>query len=695
MSTTTRVLSILEAPKRILGALRSEARPFPKADQGRASLVGTPAFKKQLKDAYDQGVTYFASIQTDDGCVVGEVVWCPMLTAQYVMAAFMTGQSIPDERQARFLKHFEVWQRGDGSWGMHAESEGYVYVTTLVYIALRLMGRGADDPVCVRARAWLEAHGGVLHIPSWGKLWLSMLGLYRWSAVPPVLPELWLQPDASPLHPRRMYCHTRMIYLGLGYLYAARFQVQPTPLLEALRSELYSQPFETIDFDAHRFDLALTDTFEAPHPVLKAVFRVLAVYDRHHIALVRRRAMATCLEHIVAHQRESRQAAISPVNGLLNALALFHAKHPDFEESFKGVDYWSWTDEAEGERFNGAHSHTWDTAFTIQAVCEGPRSEDGVASGFLENAARFLRDHQMQDEVVDRKRFYRDQRRGGFCFSDKHHQWPVSDCTAEAVNAMLELRGLVPAELLPNDEMTTEAGRFLLTRQNDDGGWGSYERSRGGALLKRFNPSEMFGNCMVEYSYVECTAACISSLSRLLEQRGALFSLAERRALRTAIRRGAEFLTRAQHSDGSWAGFWGVNYVYGTLFGITGLLAGGVPKDDPKIASACRWLLDAELPQGGWGESYRGCVEERYIAHEEPQVIMTAWALIALHRAQFQGAAADAAVERGLKLLLERQKPDGSWPKEGVGGVFFNTAMHHYMLYKDTFPVWALGLFGR
>jgi squalene cyclase len=37
--------------------------------------------------------------------------------------------------------------------------------------------------------------------------------------------------------------------------------------------------------------------------------------------------------------------------------------------------------------------------------------------------------------------------------------------------------------------------------------------------------------------------------------------------------------------------------------------------------------------------------------------------------------------------------PSGDWPEEVVAGVFFNTAMLHYRLYKTYFPVWALGLY--
>ena len=73
-------------------------------------------------------------------------------------------------------------------------------------------------------------------------------------------------------------------------------------------------------------------------------------------------------------------------------------------------------------------------------------------------------------------------------------------------------------------------------------------------------------------------------------------------------------------------------------------------------------------------------------------VSKTAWALMTLIRAGYDGPGARRAIDDGVRILVERQLPDGDWPKEGVGGVFFNTAMHHYCLYKNYFPIWALGL---
>jgi len=164
------------------------------------------------------------SLQREDGSVAGEVVWSPVITAQYVLTAYMIGQPIESQRQARFLRYFRQTQTADSGWGLHPESRGYVFVTALVYVALRLLGLSAADPLCLQVRLWLRDHGGVESIPSWGKLWLAMMNLYGYEGINPVLPEAWLLPRALPLHPAQLYCHTRLIYLGFSYLYAVRFR---------------------------------------------------------------------------------------------------------------------------------------------------------------------------------------------------------------------------------------------------------------------------------------------------------------------------------------------------------------------------------------------------------------------------------------------------------------------------------------
>ncbi|MED6153746.1 Lupeol synthase [Stylosanthes scabra] len=72
------------------------------------------------------------------------------------------------------------------------------------YIALRILGEELEDhqhkPMS-RARKWILDHGGLLAIPSWGKFWVSVLGVYEWSGCNPFPPELWLIPKSSPFQP--------------------------------------------------------------------------------------------------------------------------------------------------------------------------------------------------------------------------------------------------------------------------------------------------------------------------------------------------------------------------------------------------------------------------------------------------------------------------------------------------------------
>ena len=47
-------------------------------------------------------------------------------------------------------------------------------------------------------------------------------------------------------------------------------------------------------------------------------------------------------------------------------------------------------------------------------------------------------------------------------------------------------------------------------------------------------------------------------------------------------------------------------------------------------------------------------------------------------------------VRRGVAWLAAAQRPDGTWPRQAVNGVFFGTAMLDYRLYRSYFPAWAL-----
>ncbi|KAF7844819.1 Beta-amyrin synthase [Senna tora] len=78
-----------------------------------------------------------------------------------------------------------------------------MYCTVFSYICMRILGEEADGGqhnACLRARNWILDHGGATYIPSWGKTWLSVLGLYDWSGINPMPPEFWFFPSFLPMH---------------------------------------------------------------------------------------------------------------------------------------------------------------------------------------------------------------------------------------------------------------------------------------------------------------------------------------------------------------------------------------------------------------------------------------------------------------------------------------------------------------
>jgi lanosterol synthase len=241
--------------------------------------------------------------------------------------------------------------------------------------------------------------------------------------------------------------------------------------------------------------------------------------------------------------------------------------------------------------------------------------------------------------------------------------------------------GLIPEDDRIPSERLDLAAQFILSRQNPDGGFGTYERRRGARFLEAVNPSEMFGQCMTESSYLECTASAVKALARVSTEDAA-----------KAVMRGCALLRSRQNSDGSWPGFWGINFTYGTLFVTEALRASGTPADDPALQRALDWLTSRQRPDGGWGEHYSSCLEGVYRENPESQAVMTSWALLAL--LEIAGPGCDA-VRRGVAWLRARQSEDGSWPREAVNGVFFGSAMLDYRLYRIYFPAWALARYAR
>ena len=633
--------------------------------------------------ALERACRHLLDLQRADGSWEGEMVWCPMLTAQYVLLHHVIGHPLEPARRRNILRSFECTRLEQGAWGMHEHSSPHLFVTALVYIAARVLDVDKDDPLLAPSRDFLRAEG-VLNIPTWGKFWLAVLHLYDWRGINAILPELWGAPKWIAIHPSNWYCHTRLIYMSMAVIYARRFRAGLTPVISSLRDELYPDGYETADFAASRNRLRSADLFARPSTWLRIGFALAGLYERLHSRRRRDRCLRAIIHQIRWELRTSNHSSISPVSGLLNILVLWleDPDDPDCRAALARLEDWIWEDPQGGTRVTGARSSSWDTAFALQALAclpgdaEAPGAKDAVQRG-----TRYLRGQQITRSFAGFGEAHRVDPRGGWCFPGAQHGWPVTDCTAESVLGTLSAHG----EETPTESLR-EAIRFMLQGQNCDGGFGSYEARKSAVTLEWMNPAEMFGESMTEHSFVECTASCLAAFAACLRHSPELGT----RELTKAVSRADRWLRRTQGSDGSWRGVWGIQFIYGTWFGCRGLLAAGASREDPRLRRACRWLLERQRDDGGWGEHHSGCMTGRYVPHQESQIIQTAWALIALLEA---GEPDWMAISRGARFLADTQDADGGWPKQDNAGVFFRTALLDYVLYRQYFPVHALALY--
>jgi len=655
-------------------------------------MSGEAMSRERLLDAVRRGVGFLVSQQRTDGRWDGEYGGPMFLLPLYVAGAYVSGQEIPEPRRRGMIAYFSSVQNADGSIGLHTEAPGSMFCTSLSYVALRLLGVPPEGPSTslgpgpdmARMREWIRANGTPLGSAAWGKAVLAFLNLYGYDGIQPVPPELWLLPQCLPFHPGRLWCHVRQVYLPLAYLYATRACCPATPLIRALRKELYDQPYEQIRFARHRATLADCDAYVRPTQLLRAANRLLHAYERRPMRWLRRRSLARVLDHIEYEDRTTNLINIGPVNAVLNTV-VHHFRQPGgpaFRAHFHALGVYLF-ESPSGLLMNGEDSTAlWDTAFSVQAITATPFADEYAPT--LRRAHAFIADAQILEDPPQALRYYRHPSCGAWPFGSRAQGWAVTDCTAEAFKSCVLLEPLAE-QPLPEDRLAA-AIRWLLSAQNRDGGWASYEKRRGPRWLERFNPSHSFADIMVDYSYTECTSAVVQALAVARRRLRSRFG----RELDRAVRRGAGLIRRNQRPDGSWEGSWGVCFTIGAWYGVQGLRAAGCGPDDPQMRKAADFLLAHQNPDGGWGEHYQSCLQRRYVARQPSLAVNTAWALMALVGA---GRAHTEAAARAARYLAELQQPDGDWPREPMTGVFNKTTLIHYDNYRRYFPIRALAEF--
>ncbi|MGI5208347.1 squalene--hopene cyclase [Spirillospora sp. CA-108201] len=615
--------------------------------------AGGPARIRTAAEALEAARDHLLLLQSPEGWWKGELQTNVTMDAEdLLLREFLGIRDDADTREA--ARWIRSQQAADGTWANFHDGPPDLSTTVEAYVALRLAGDPPDADHMVRAAAFVRGGGGVPATRVFTRFWLAMFGRWPWEDLPALPPEMVLLPRWCPLNVYDFACWARQTVVPLTVVAALR-PVRPLPF--AL-DELYP------GYDVPPARRRRLSGWDAAFGALDAA---LHVYERHPAKGVRRAALRRAAEWIVARQeRDGSWGGIQPpwVYSLLALHLLgYGLDHPIVRRGLDGLERFTIRDDR-GRRLEACQSPVWDTALAMNAL-----GDAGVPAGHpaLERAAEWLVGEEVRgpgDWSVRRP----DLPPGGWAFEFDNDCYPDTDDTAEVVLALGRAR-------LPQAEPAIERGvRWMAGMASRDGGFGAFDADNTRALCRKL-PFCDFGE-VIDPPSADVTAHVVEAMSH----RGMADS--------QVVKRAVVWLLKAQEPDGSWFGRWGANHVYGTGSVVPALIAAGVRPGKPVIRDAVAWLERHQREDGGWGEDLRSYRDRTWIGHGASTPSQTAWALLALLAAGERGP----AVERGVRWLVEHQRPDGTWDEDHFTGTGFPGDFYiNYHLYRLVFPLSALG----
>ncbi|WP_396445380.1 squalene--hopene cyclase [Actinomadura sp.] len=615
------------------------------------------AAPRTAADALDAAREHLLLLQSPEGWWKGELRTNVTMDAEdLLLREFLGIRTGEDTREA--ARWIRSRQSPDGTWANFHDGPPDLSTTVEAYVALRLAGDLPDAGHMARAAAYIRGEGGLPATRVFTRFWLAMFGRWPWDELPVVPPEMVFLPRWFPLNVYDFACWARQTIVPLSVVGALR-PVRPLP-----------------------FGLdELVPDYRLPRPgrrglpgwgeAFGALDRALHVYQRRPLRGLREAALRRAAEWIVARQeRDGSWGGIQPpwVYSLLALHLLgYGLDHPVIQRGLDGLERFTIRDE-QGRRLEACQSPVWDTALAINALADA-----GLPAGHpaLERAARWLVGEEVRgpgDWSVRRPGLPP----GGWAFEFDNDCYPDADDTAEVVIALNRARH-------PLAEPAIERGvRWMAGMASKDGGFGAFDADNTRALCRRL-PFCDFGE-VIDPPSADVTAHVVEAMSH----RGMADSL--------PVKRAVVWLLRAQEPDGSWFGRWGANHVYGTGAVVPALIAAGVRPEKPVIRDAVGWLRRHQRDDGGWGEDLRSYRDRSWVGHGASTPSQTAWALLALLAAGERGP----AVERGIRWLVEHQRPDGTWDEDHYTGTGFPGDFYiNYHLYRLVFPLSALGRYLR
>jgi squalene cyclase len=298
----------------------------------------------------------------------------------------------------------------------------------------------------------------------------------------------------------------------------------------------------------------------------------------------------------------------------------------------------------------------WDTALSVMALIESGMSYKDAP---INDAINYLLSARTSKNV--------------WAFSEYNVNLPDNDDTALASFAILKTLGN------NGKKCVEDAITYLLKMQNDDGGWGAFDKNQSRKAQGYMPPYHVdYGHELKDPSTADVTAHVLQFLGEVG------YNVSDGQ-----IEKAIKWLKNDQLEFGGWWGRWGLAYIYGTTQVLQALKAIGEDMDKSYVKKAVQWLVSMQNDDGGWGEHYSSYYSPQPIKGKST-VEHTSWCILALLDCGIDPLS--EIVVNGIEYLLEQQREDGSFPSSYTAAAI---DPGKYEIYSAVFPLWALSKWYR
>jgi len=616
-----------------------------------------------VHSAVTKAQDYLLRLQHHDGHWCGELEGDTILESEYILTMYFIGRS--GEAKAHKAANYLVEKSlPEGGWAIYPGGAPDVSASAKAYFALMLLGHDPNVSYMLKARQVICDLGGLAATNSFTRLYLAIFGQVPWESCPAVPPELIVLPSWFPLNLYEMSSWSRCIIVPLSVIWAFKPSC-PVPEKFSLQELWVGSP------PGPKSRQGFWQSF------FRGTDTILKFLECHRFLPWRKRALKACEGWMIQHfQNSDGIGAIFPpiINSIIALRCLGYANdHPLTRSQICQLENLE-IEESSSLRVAPCFSPVWDTALTMVSLADSGLNGDHPA---LCRAGHWLLKREVKT-VGDWKIKNPKGEAGGWYFEYANEFYPDVDDTFQVLTALSKVRFAKESDQNEKAQAMERGLRWVLSMQNEDGGWASFDRGCNRQFLTKIPFADH--NAMIDPSTSDITG-------RGLETLAALNFAPEH----LAVRRARAFLFEQQERDGTWFGRWGCNYIYGSWLVLRGLQCSGEDMTKDRLQATARWLQSVQNSDGGWGELPRSYDDPSSKGKGPSTPSQTAWAILGLIAS---GNSRSQSVRKGVAYLILTQREDGSWRDEFWTATGFPKVFYlRYHLYATYFPLLAVGHF--